>query len=290
TSILLTLSNFLSQVVLASVPGGNTQVAIKIIPRGEKNGSLIAREQQILRTVRECPFISHLYSAFYSQEEAYFIMEYLSGGSLDALMKRSESMSRESVSFYTAELVCGLQFLHGHNIVHRDLKPQNIMLDASGHIRIIDLGIARDGVTASKVLHGVTGTLRYMAPEVLLRRGYGRAVDWWSLGILVCRIGAGCHPFYSGPIRKMIQDAITTEEPTIPASTHDDVKDLVRNLLRKNPAERLGVCGNIRQHLLFSRIDWEELEQRKASPPSPSTETVLEKEAQQLPKDSRVVH
>ncbi|KAM3922905.1 cAMP-dependent protein kinase catalytic subunit-like [Leptodactylus fuscus] len=118
----------------------------------------ILREQQILAAARECPFICHLYAAHHSEQRAYFITEYLSGGSLASLIKMCGCLNIGNVRFYTAEIVCGLQFLHGHGIVHRDIKPENIMLDAEGHTCIIDLGLAQDGVTASTKICGVMGT------------------------------------------------------------------------------------------------------------------------------------
>ncbi|XP_075703947.1 protein kinase C delta type-like [Rhinoderma darwinii] len=228
------------KVVLASVPGRNTYMAVKMITKRD-NTDEIMRERRILLAARHCPFLCHLYAAHQSEERAFFITE-----------------------FYTAEMICGLQFLHGHNIVHRDLKPENIMLDADGHVRIIDLGLAQDGVTASNKIRGVTGTLHYMAPEVLLRKKYGTAVDWWSLGIVVSRMAAGRSPFYNGPVRQMAIKAITTAKPKFPTWLNPDVKHLTKRLVRKNSKRRLGVCGNIREHPFFSTIGWEELQERRA--------------------------
>ncbi|XP_077155238.1 protein kinase C-like 1 [Ranitomeya variabilis] len=109
------------------------------------NEDTILRERRILLAARHCPFLCHLYAAHQSQHRAYFIMEYLSGGSVEDLIRMCGCLNIGNVRFYTAEMVSGLQFLHGHNIVHRDIKPDNIMLDADGHIRIIDLGLAQDG-------------------------------------------------------------------------------------------------------------------------------------------------
>ncbi|XP_040279335.1 protein kinase C theta type-like [Bufo bufo] len=187
-------------------------------------------------------------------------------------------------------MVCGLQFLHGHNIVHRDLKPLNILLDAVGHIRIINLRLAQDGVTASNKIRGVTGTFHYMAPEILLRKRYSTAVDWWSLGIVLSRMASGHHPFYHGPFRKMARIAITTKEPDIPTWLDDGMQHLIRKLLCKNPKKRLGVRGNIRQHPLFSTIGWQELKERRARPPFTPFQPVLEKQHLHWPKDKKALH
>ncbi|XP_075701355.1 protein kinase C theta type-like [Rhinoderma darwinii] len=194
----------------------------------------IMRERRILLAARHCPFLCHLYAAQQSEERAYFIMEYLSGGSLEALIRMCGCLKIDS----TQQIICGLQFLHGHNIVHRDLKPENIMLDADGHVRIIDLGLAQDGVTASNKIRGVTGTFHYMAPEVLLRKKYGTAVDWWSLGIVVSRMAAGHSPFYNGPSKQMAFKAITTAKPKFPTWLNADVKHLTKRLVLKNRCVR----------------------------------------------------
>ncbi|XP_069597447.1 protein kinase C delta type-like isoform X2 [Ranitomeya imitator] len=221
-------------------------MAVKMIKKKEVNENIIMRERRILLAARDCPFLCHLYATHQSRKRAYFIMEHLSGGSLEALIETYGSLNIDNVRFYTAEIVCGLQFLHGHNIVHRDIKPDNIMLDADGHIRIIDLGLAQDGVTSSNNISGVTGTFHFMAPEVLRKRGYGTAVDWWSLGIVVSEMATGHSPFYTGSVSKMAYRAITKGEPEIPSWLDADMQDLTKKLLCKTPQKRLGVSGNIR--------------------------------------------
>ncbi|KAM3916948.1 protein kinase C delta type-like [Leptodactylus fuscus] len=253
-------------------------------------GAALTKEQQILAAAGECPFIYHLYAAHHSEQQAYLITEYLSGGSLADLIKMCGCLSIGNVRFYTAEIVCGLQFLHGHGIVHRDIKPANIMLDAEGHTRIIDLGLALDGITASSKFCGVTGTFNYMAPEVHFNTGYGVAVDWWSLGIVMSKMETGRHPFSKDRNRQEAFKAKLTKKPEFPADIDADLKNLVENLLHKFPKERLGVCRNIREHPFFSTIGWEELEQRRAWTPFTPFQPVLEKEHLQWPEDWSALH
>ncbi|CAJ0951223.1 unnamed protein product [Ranitomeya imitator] len=178
-----------------------------------------------------------------------------------------------SIRFYTAEIVW---FLYGHNIIHQDIKLENIMLNTNGHIRVIDLGLAHDGVTSSNNIFGVTVTFHFMAPEVLRKKGYGTAVDWWSLGIVVSEMATGRSPFYIGSISKMAYRAITKGKPEIPSWLDADVKHLIKKLLCKNPQHRLGVCGNIREHPFFTTISWEDLVKRRARPPFIPFRPVLE--------------
>ncbi|XP_069807928.1 protein kinase C theta type-like [Dendropsophus ebraccatus] len=242
-------------VVLASVPGRKIYMAIKIIAKKGDNEEVIKRERRILQASRDCPFT--------------IITEYLSSGSLEGLIR-----------------MCG--YLDIGNV--RDLKPENIMVDADGHICVIDLGLAEDGVTASRNIGEMAGTFHYMAPEVLLRRGYGAAVDWWSLGIVLSRMASEHLPFYNGPVMQQAFKAMTTEKPKFPTWLDADGKHLIKKLLRKNPEERLGVCGNIRQHPFFTNIGWKELEERRVTPPWKPMETNLQNQDLQWPEDNDTLH
>ncbi|KAM3937569.1 protein kinase C theta type-like [Leptodactylus fuscus] len=246
-------------------------MAVKVVTKTGRNAAVLKRERQILLKTQDCPFICHLNAAHQSRNAVYFITEYLSGGSLEELIKMCGRLNIDSVRFYTAEIVCGLQFLHGHNIVHRDIKPANIMLDGDGHIRLIDLGIARNGVTSSSKIRGKAGTPGYKAPEVLLRQEFNTAVDWWSLGIVVSRMSTGFSPFY-------YDDDITRDKPKLPSWLDANLKDLILNLLEINPEDRLDVTSNIRDHPFFNTICWEDLERRRAQPPFIPFKAVLENE------------
>ncbi|XP_041424958.1 protein kinase C delta type-like [Xenopus laevis] len=92
-------------------------------------------------------------------------MEYLSGESLEDELDNGW-LERERVQFYSAEMICGLQFLHSKGIIHRDIKPLNILLDHKGHARISDFGLAVQNVFKDDTITGEHGTLAYMAPEV----------------------------------------------------------------------------------------------------------------------------
>ncbi|XP_066440167.1 protein kinase C delta type-like [Eleutherodactylus coqui] len=165
------------KVVLASVRRRSIFKAIKMITKEEDNKEELQRERRLLLAARDCPFLCHLSATLQSEDHVYFVMEYLSGGSLQTLINVSGKLNRPTTQFITAELICGLQFLHRRGIVHRDIKPDNIMLDKDGHLRIIDLGLAQDGLTASTKIRGVEGTTRYMAPrddpEETLQRSSG---------------------------------------------------------------------------------------------------------------------
>ncbi|XP_066450528.1 protein kinase C delta type-like [Eleutherodactylus coqui] len=258
-----------SEVVLASFPGRNTFMAIKVVDREKSKADVIRRERRILLKAQDCPFICHLYAAQQSADRAYFITEYLSGGSLAAMIRMCGSLDINHVS---------------------DIKPANIMLDGDGHIRLIDLGLAQDGVVPSKKISGVTGTYRFMAPEVLRKKDYDAAVDWWSLGIVVSWMATGQSPFYQGSSKRKIIKSIKRKKPKFPSWLDADVKHLVKRLLRKKPKKRLGVHKNIRGHRFFNTVNWEELELRRAEPPFKPFSRVPRNRDLPWPEDGTPLH
>jgi len=94
--------------------------------------------------------------------------------------------TEDDVKFYLAELALALDHLHGLGIVYRDLKPENILLDSDGHIKLTDFGLSKEALDSKT--YSFCGTVEYMAPEVVNRKGHGTTADWWSFGVLmVCR-------------------------------------------------------------------------------------------------------
>ncbi|KAM3936552.1 protein kinase C theta type-like [Leptodactylus fuscus] len=256
------------EVFLTSLPGRNTFMAVKVVTKTEHNAAVIMRERQMLLKARDCPFICQLNAAHQSQDAAYFIMEYLSGGSLEELITMCGRLNTDTVRFYTAEIACGLHFLHRRNIVHRDIKPSNIMLDGNGHICIIDLGIARESVTSSTKIPGTAGTSSYQDPK---EQTFHAAVDWWRLGVVMYRMSTGSPPFHYG-------GNITRNKPKLPSWLDADLEDLLLNLLQVNSKMQLDVYSKIRDHPFFNIICWEDLENRRAQPPFIPFKTILENE------------
>lgn len=84
---------------------------------------------------------------------------------------------------YTAEIVSALSYLHSRGIMHRDLKPENVLLDADGHIRLTDFGLAKENMhEEGERSNSFIGTMEYMAPEIIEGKGHSKSVDWWSTG------------------------------------------------------------------------------------------------------------
>merc|ERR1740117_2122988 len=162
-------------------------------------------ERSVLGYVKH-PFIVGMNMAFQSRHKLYFVLDYCAGGELffhlGKLGKFTESRSR----FYAAEIILAISYVHSLDIIYRDLKPENVLLDGSGHIRLTDFGLSKEGISSSSSgANSFCGTPEYLAPEILNRQGHGRGVDWWSLGALVYEILTGLPPFYCQDREKLFE-------------------------------------------------------------------------------------
>uniref|UniRef100_A0A803KEB1 Protein kinase domain-containing protein n=1 Tax=Xenopus tropicalis TaxID=8364 RepID=A0A803KEB1_XENTR len=242
-------------------------MAIKVIKKSENTKlSHNITEARVLKTAAGCPYLCRAYGSFQTQGHVLHAMEYISGGTLWRVIKNSVRLEMDLVRFYAAELVCGLQFLHSNGIIHRDLKPSNVLVTNEGHIKIADFGLAAEGIFGNKKVRGTKGTPAFMAPEVLKKKKYNTGIDWWSLGITICKMACGTLPFKED--KSECHSSILHAEPCIPEWFSAELQDLLQRLLKKNPKERLGLNGNIREHPFFNTIDWVQLESQTVPPPS----------------------
>ncbi|PIO22905.1 hypothetical protein AB205_0218540, partial [Aquarana catesbeiana] len=168
--------------------------------------------------------------------------------------------------FIVAEIACGLEFLHSNGILHRDLKPDNILMDEEGHVRIADYGLAVGGLWDDKRTTGVAGTRGFMAPEVVNNDFYQFEPDWFSLGVITYILATKHMPFRSMTFDEYRRE-VNFSHPNYPPDMDPDLADFIKGLLCKYPEERLGISEDIRSHIFMESIDWEELEEGKASPP-----------------------
>merc|ERR1719188_397816 len=142
----------------------------------------------------DSPFIIKLHATFRDAEYLYFLFEPLLGGELYEHMRKEPYRFRVP-KIYRFVLGCvslALDHLHSRSIVFRDLKPENILFDATGWVKLCDLGFAKFLIGKT---YTMCGTPEYIAPEVLTQGGYDRMVDWWALGILAYELLCGCTPF-----------------------------------------------------------------------------------------------
>uniref|UniRef100_A0A8C5XHM6 Protein kinase C n=1 Tax=Microcebus murinus TaxID=30608 RepID=A0A8C5XHM6_MICMU len=223
-------------------------------------------EKRVLSLAWEHPFLTHMFCTFQTKENLFFVMEYLNGGDLMYHIQSCHKFDLSRATFYAAEIILGLQFLHSKGIVYRDLKLDNILLDKDGHIKIADFGMCKENMLGDAKTNTFCGTPDYIAPEILLGQKYNHSVDWWSFGVLLYEMLIGQSPFH-GQDEEELFHSIRMDSPFYPRWLEKEAKDLLVKLFVREPEKRLGVRGDIRQHPLFREINWEELERKEIDPP-----------------------
>lgn len=239
------------------------------IVRNQKDTAHTKAERNILEEVKH-PFIVDLIYAFQTGGKLYLILEYLSGGELFMHLEREGIFLEDTACFYLAEIILALEHLHLQGIIYRDLKPENILLDAQGHVKLTDFGLCKEHIQEGIVTHTFCGTIEYMAPEILTRSGHGKEVDWWSLGALMFDMLTGAPPFTAENRKKTIEK-ILKGKLNLPPYLTTDARDLVRKLLKRHVASRLGAPPNdaqdVKQHAFFKLMNWDDVLSRKLDPP-----------------------
>ncbi|ODV88548.1 hypothetical protein CANCADRAFT_124337 [Tortispora caseinolytica NRRL Y-17796] len=215
-------------------------------------------ERRMLKLV-EHPFLIRMWGTFQDSKNLFMVMDYIEGGELFSLLRKSQRFPNPVAKFYAAEVVMALDYLHSNNIIYRDLKPENILLDKSGHIKITDFGFAKE---VPDVTYTLCGTPDYIAPEVVSSKPYNKSVDWWSVGILIYEMLAGYTPFYDRTPLKTYENILQCHV-RYPSYIHPDARDLLEHLITKDLTRRYGNLANgtadIYNHPWFAEVVWEKL-------------------------------
>ncbi|GAA0149442.1 protein modifying enzyme [Lithospermum erythrorhizon] len=224
-------------------------------------------ERDILTKI-DHPYIVQLRYSFQNKYRLYLVLDFVNGGHLCFLLYRQGLFREDLAWIYAAKIISAVSHLHANGIMHRDLKPENILVDAEGHVRLTDFGLAKqfDDTTRS---NSMCGTLEYMAPEIVLGKGHHKAADWWSVGILLYEMLTGKVPFTGGNKHK-VQQKIIKDKMKLPAFLTSDAHSLLKGLLQKEVSRRLGSgpkgSNEIKGHKWFSSINWKKLEARQIQP------------------------
>lgn len=230
-------------------------------------------ERNFLRYFKGNPFFCEMISCSQDRNFLYYLMELVPNNTIDTLLDIfNRKIPFSVVQHYIAEITLGLKEFRNANIVNCDLHTNNIMLDENMHIKFIDLGGCVDLGNCKEEKLLVKGCINFLAPEVIKNtsiQSVSFGIHLWCLGILIYLLSTGKYPFYTKGetdfkiIRKISQLQYSFSNDEIKTCT----KDLIRQLLQKNPKKRLGFSSidSLMQHPFFKGVNFKNL--RKKKPP-----------------------
>ncbi|KAH7914616.1 kinase-like domain-containing protein [Hygrophoropsis aurantiaca] len=234
----------------------------------------IIQERKLLEEI-DHPFVVNLRYAFQDDENCFFVLDLMLGGDLRFHLERLGHLPEETVRFYIAEISSALAFLHENHIMHRDLKPDNILLDERGHAHLTDFNIAVH-FSERRMLTGIAGSMAYMAPEILTKRGYTYTIDWWSLGVCAYELLFGRRPF-RGKTNSDLTHSISKDSLRFPEDADKKCSragmQALKGFLERDPGHRLACKSHgegfeqLQKHPWFQSIDWVTLETKEQIPP-----------------------
>ncbi|RLN89881.1 hypothetical protein BBJ28_00016091 [Nothophytophthora sp. Chile5] len=263
---------FAQQVALARHKETESMYVVKTLDKSKlvqrKQVVHTLTEKKVLEQLGGHPFIVKLYSAFQTDRDLNFVLEYCQGGELfyHLQQQRSQKFDEQATRFYAAEVLSALSELHSHGVVYRDLKPENVLLDAQGHVKLADFGFAKQEMAPGQRTYSFCGSPEYLSPEMVNKDGHGIETDMWSFGCFCYELLTGSPPFQCDNMHRLFS-MIQQGRVWYPPYLTGHVVSLLQGLLRVNPASRL-TAEQAMQHPFFKgSLDWNELLQRQVDPP-----------------------
>ena len=257
-------------VSLVSSKKNNFEYAIKGISRNQIDAEQLHHNLELERSILlqiDHPFIVKLVKTLKDEKFIYFLMELVKGKELFDVIRDIGLLNKEQTQFYGGCMLIAIEYLHERKFIYRDLKPENIMVTFdTGYIKIIDFGTSKKIIDRTST---IIGTPHYMAPEVILGEGYSFQVDCWSIAICLYEFMCGGLPFGESAEDPMdVYLAIVNAKLTFPKFCKDrDFKNLMIQMLSKNPIKRLTKIKQIKNHVWFQNINWDELISMNMVPP-----------------------
>ena len=226
--------------------------------------SSLLLEKRILLQI-DHQFIVKLVKSLKDNKFIYFLEEYVLGKDLFDTIRDIGLLDKYQNQFYSASLFLTLNFLHQKKIIFRDIKPENIMVSKTGYIKLIDFGAAK---IINEQTNTIIGTPHYMAPEVIMGKGYSFQIDFWSVAICMYEFIVGYLPFgedCKDPLD--VYKVIITENVVFPDYVKDELFiSIVGKLLKKNVVDRLVKFEDIKNDIYFQDFDWEGLNEMYLKP------------------------
>ena len=240
----------------------------KIIDK--KSVDSILGEKKLLSELHH-PFIVNMIYSFQDHDYLYLVMDLLPGGNLRYHLSIRNRFKENQIKFLIGCIMIGLKYIHEQNILHRDIKPENLVFDNNGYLRITDFGIAKHYVINNK--KDTSGTIGYLAPEVLCNVNHNFSIDYYAVGIITYELMYGHRP-YLGKTKHEVKQLILTRQAEIdyddlPNGFSNETADFINRLIQRKPKNRLGKdsINEVICHPWFNNFDWENVEKKKIKAP-----------------------
>ncbi|XP_053259407.1 serine/threonine-protein kinase PLK4 isoform X1 [Podarcis raffonei] len=231
------------------------EVAIKMIDKKAMHkAGMVQRVQNEVKIHCQLkhPSILELYNYFEDSNYVYLILEMCHNGEMSRYLKnRKTRFSEEEVRNFMHQIITGMLYLHSHGILHRDLTLSNLLLTNNMNIKIADFGLATQLTMPHEKHYTMCGTPNYISPEIATRSAHGLESDVWSLGCMLFTLLAGRPPFDTDTVKNTLNKVVLADYE-MPVFLSEEAQDLIHQLLRKNPADRLSL-SSVLDHPFMSR-------------------------------------
>ncbi|KAH6660365.1 calcium/calmodulin-dependent protein kinase [Truncatella angustata] len=231
--------------IVREADGPNGKVAIKIILKKNVKGNerMVYDELDMLQRLKH-PHIVRFVDWFESRDKYYIVTELATGGELFDRICEQGKFTEKDASQTIRQVLTAVDYLHRNNVVHRDLKPENLLYlsrSPDSDLVLADFGIAKMLDTKDEVLTTMAGSFGYAAPEVMLKKGHGKPVDMWSMGVITYTLLCGYSPFRSENLQDLIDECSNAQvvfHERYWKDVSDDAKDFILRLLQPEAEKR----------------------------------------------------
>ncbi|KAK7806662.1 hypothetical protein U0070_021933 [Myodes glareolus] len=231
------------------------EVAIKMIDKKAMyKAGMVQRVQNEVKIHCQLkhPSVLELYNYFEDNNYVYLVLEMCHNGEMNRYLKnRMKPFSESEARHFMHQIITGMLYLHSHGILHRDLTLSNILLTRNMNIKIADFGLATQLKMPHEKHYTLCGTPNYISPEIATRSAHGLESDIWSLGCMFYTLLIGRPPFDTDTVKNTLNKVVLADYE-MPAFLSREAQDLIHQLLRRNPADRLSL-SSVLDHPFMSR-------------------------------------
>ena len=258
-----------SKIILVKKKDNSKYFAMKTLKKSllkeKKKENYIKNEINTIDLITDNNFLIKHFWTFQTKNKFHFILEYCPGGDLFNLLEKKRKLTIAQTKFYTAQIILALEHLHNKKLIYRSLKPENILINKDGYIKLTNFSISRK--VEDDEAKTICGNIDYLAPEILIKKGYGKEIDFWSLGCIVYEMLFGISPFYCDNNYQMIQK-ILKFKPNFLEGFDPVCTDFLKGLLKKKKEMRLGFNGidELKNHKFFENLNWQKIKDKKIKP------------------------